>query len=148
MSESAGPAIGERGEPFEVVIEAGKVREFAQATKAHTDAWFGPGAVSPPTYLTADRFWASLENQVLEKGNVNWARILHGEEEFIFHGPPPAVGQHLTAQQTVENVYEKQGRRGGSMKFVVVLTEYRDPDGELVVEARHTVIETSQAATA
>jgi hydroxyacyl-ACP dehydratase HTD2-like protein with hotdog domain len=148
MSESAGPVIGERGEPFEVVIEAGKVREFVRATKAHTDAWFGAHAVSPPTYLTADRFWASPENQVLEKGNLNWARILHGEEEFVFHGPPPAVGQRLTAQQTVENVYEKRGRRGGTMKFVIVLTEYRDDEGGLVVEARHTVIETSKAASA
>jgi hypothetical protein len=33
------------------------------------------------------------------------------------------------------------------MRFFVILTEFRTPDGELVAEARSTVIETSQAAT-
>jgi N-terminal half of MaoC dehydratase len=148
MSETAGPAIGDHGEPFEVVIEAGKIREFARATKAHGDTWNRPEAVSPPTYLTADRFWAGPGDQVLDRANVNWARILHGEQEYVFHGPPPKAGDRLTARQIVENVFEKEGRRGGSMKFVVVLTEYHTGDGHLVAEARITVIETSQAASA
>jgi hypothetical protein len=148
MSEPAGPAVGDRGEPFEVVIEAGKIREFARATKAHGDTWNRPAAVSPPTYLTSDRFWARPGDQVLDRADVNWARILHGEQEFVFHGPPPQAGDRLTARQTVEDVFEKAGRRGGNMKFVVVLTEYRTSDGQLVAEARSTVIETSKAASA
>jgi hypothetical protein len=148
MTESRELNVGDQGKPFEMVVEQGKIREFARATRARTDAWFGPQAVSPPTYLTADRFWTSPDNQVLERGDINWARILHGEEEYVFHGPPPRAGQRLTVQQTVENIFEKQGRRGGSMKFVVVLTEYRTADGDLVAEVRHTVIETSKAASA
>ena len=148
MSEPAGPTVGDRGEPFEVVIEAGKIREFARATKAHGETWDRPGPVSPPTFLTSDRFWAGPADQVLERANVNWARILHGEQEFVFHGPPPKAGDRLTARQIVENVFEKAGRRGGNMTFVVVLTEYRTSDGELVAEARTTVIETSRAASA
>jgi len=148
MSEPVGPTAGDRGEPFEVVIESGKIREFARATKARGDTWDRPRAVSPPTFLTSDRFWAGPADQVLERANVNWARILHGEQEFVFHGPPPKAGDRLTARQIVENVFEKAGRRGGNMTFVVVLTEYRTSDGELVAEARTTVIETSQAASA
>jgi hypothetical protein len=148
MSEPVGPVVGDRGEPFEVVIEAGKIREFALATKAHGDTWSRPDAVSPLTFLTADRFWAGPEDQVLERPNVNWARILHGEQEYVFHGPPPRAGDRLTARQIVEHVFEKEGRRGGNMTFVVVRTDYRATDGELVAEARITVIETSQAASA
>ena len=34
MSQPTSPTIGDRGEPFELVVEAGKIREFARATKA------------------------------------------------------------------------------------------------------------------
>ena len=39
----------------------------------------------------------------------------------------------------------KEGKRGGTMTFVEVLTEYRDSSGAVVAESRSTVIETSQA---
>ncbi len=148
MSDVEDPVVGHRGDAYEVVVEAGKIREFARATRARGHSWYAPDAIAPPTYLTADRFWAESANRVLERANVNWARILHGEEEYVFHGAPPAAGEHLTAQQTVADVFDKEGRRGGSMRFIVVVTEYRADDGRLVAEARHTVIETSKAASA
>jgi hypothetical protein len=33
------------------------------------------------------------------------------------------------------------------MKFIIVRTEYRNAAGDLVADVRHTVIETSKAAT-
>jgi hypothetical protein len=140
--------VGDRGEPFELVVEAGKIREFARATKARGPSWFRAEAISPPTFLTADRFWAGPESRVLDGAAIEWSRVLHGEEEYIFHGPPPAAGQRLTAQQEIVDVYAKAGRRGGDMTFVVVRTEYRNEADELVAEVRHTVIETSKAASA
>jgi acyl dehydratase len=84
---------------------------------------------------------------VLERGAIDWSRILHGEEEYTFYGRPPAAGETLTARQEVVDVFAKAGRRGGDMKFIIVRTEYRNAAGDLVADVRHTVIETSKAAT-
>ena len=106
-----------------------------------------PDAVCPPTFLTTSRFWAGPGTSALGAGTRNFARLLHGEQEYVFHGPPPRAGDRLIAQEHVEAVYEKQGRRGGTMTFTVTVTEFRSPSGALVAEARNTTIETSQAAT-
>ena len=51
-------------------------------------------------------------------------------------------------QTRVEEIYEKEGKRGGAMTFVVTVTEFRDATGTLVAEARSTAIETGKPATA
>jgi hypothetical protein len=147
MTQPTSPAVGDRGEPFELVVEPGKIREFATATKARDPSWFGADAISPPTFLTTDRFWGGPDSHVLERGAIDWSRILHGEEEYTFYGRPPAAGETLTARQEVVDVFAKAGRRGGDMTFIIVRTEYRNADGDLVADVRHTVIETSKAAT-
>jgi len=50
----------------------------------------------------------------------------------------------LTAVSTVVDVYEKPGKRGGSMNFAVTETEYRNQGGTLVARARSVTIETGQ----
>lgn len=42
------------------------------------------------------------------------------------------------------NTWEKEGRRGGTMKFTESITEYRDQNGELVVTARSVGVATSR----
>ena len=69
---------------------------------------------------------------------------MHAEQEFVFHGPPPRAGVRLTAQSRIERVFDKQGTRGGTLTFAVMLTEFRDEHGALVAEARMTGVETSQ----
>ena len=50
---------GNRGKPFRVVVEEGKVREFARAVKSSDPAYVadGPQATSPPTFLASSSFW-------------------------------------------------------------------------------------------
>jgi hypothetical protein len=55
----------------------------------------------------------------------------------------PAAGDVLTAQERVVDRYEKPGKRGGTMRFATVVTEYRDAAGALVAEAKATFIETA-----
>lgn len=143
---SSTPPIGSTGMPYVVPVERGKVREFAQATRARTTGFRDdPDAVIPPTWLAAGSFWAEPASLALGQA-PNLERTLHGGQEFVFHGSPPRVGDVLTAQQRVAERYTKDGRRGGSMEFTVLVTEYRDPTGRLVAEARMTLIETSRAA--
>lgn len=140
-------AVGE-GAPFEVAVERGKIREFARATKSRDGAWSdGPEPVAPPTFLTTAAFWAGPGTSVWGDGDRDYSRVLHGEQEFVFHGEPVRAGMTLTAQQRIADTYTKQGRRGGEMQFTVIVTEFRDADGTLVAESRSTVIITGRAAT-
>ncbi|HKY74761.1 MAG TPA: MaoC family dehydratase N-terminal domain-containing protein [Acidimicrobiia bacterium] len=137
---------GNRGKPFRVVVEEGKVREFARAVKSSNPAYLeGPQATSPATFLASSVFWQRPENSPWGGAKLNWERILHGEQEFVFPGPPPAAGTELTAEARIDRVFEKEGKRGGTMTFVEVVTEYRDGSGAIVAESRSTVIETGKA---
>lgn len=70
-------------------------------------------------------------------------RLLHGEQEYIFHTDLPHAGDTLTAREKVVDRFSKPGKRGGTMRFATVVTEYRSSDGTLVAEARATFIETA-----
>jgi hypothetical protein len=132
-------AIGEPGPSYEVVVERGKIREFAAAMQSDDAAYQGPDAIIPPTFLTTAAQWASPEARVAH--GFDRARLLHGEQEYLFHGPLPHAGQVLHASEHVADRYEKEGKRGGTMRFAVIVTEFRDADGTLVAEARSTLIE-------
>jgi hypothetical protein len=138
---------GNRGKPFRVVVEEGKVREFARAVKSSNPAYVAdaPQGTSPVTFLASSVFWQGPDNSPWGDAPLNWERILHGEQEFVFPGPPPAAGSELTAEARIDRIYEKEGKRGGMMTFVELVTEYRSPSGAVVAESRSTIIETSQA---
>ncbi|HVW33561.1 MAG TPA: MaoC family dehydratase N-terminal domain-containing protein, partial [Acidimicrobiia bacterium] len=138
---------GNCGKPFRMVVEEGKVREFARAVKSANPAYVadGPQATSPTTFLASSAFWQGPENSPWTGVDLNWHRILHGEQEFVFPGPPPAAGTVLTAESRIDRVYEKEGRRGGTMMMAESVTEYRDESGTVVAEVRSTLIETGQA---
>jgi hypothetical protein len=136
--------VGTVGTEFEVVVERGKIREFAAAMQSDLPAYQGPDAVVPPTFLASAVQWAP-EGARIGHG-FDRRRLLHGEQEYRFFGPPPRAGQVLHALDRVEDRYEKPGKRGGSMKFVVIVTEFRDDEGTLVAEARATYIETAKPA--
>jgi hypothetical protein len=146
MSESL---VGRQGAPFQMVVELGKIREFARATKSANPAYLeGENPLSPVTFLSAAGFWQDKSNSPWGgDGERNFERILHGEQEFVFLGEPPRAGAVLTGVSRIDRVYEKAGRRGGAMQFTETVTEFRDAAGQLVAESRSTVIETGQAPT-
>jgi acyl dehydratase len=43
-------------------------------------------------------------------------------------------------------IYEKEGKRGGTMRFAEMVTEYKDESGKVVARVAHTMIETGQGA--
>jgi hypothetical protein len=138
-------AVGAKGEPFELDVERGKIREFARATCARHPAYFDDAKpVSPPTFLTTIFFWEPSGTSPWTKVDMDQQRGLHAEQEYVFHGPPPRAGTKLTCQSRVDEIYEKEGRRGGTMTFAVMVTEFRDEAGRLVAEAKMTGVETSR----
>jgi len=132
-------ALGATGAPFEMEIERGKVREFARAVFSAVPA----DGVIPPTFLTTAFFWQHGDCDPWERVAMDQSRGLHAEQEYVFHGPPPRAGDRLTAQSKITEIYTKQSRGGGTLTFVIMVTEFRDMSGRLVAEARQTGVETS-----
>lgn len=131
---------------YEIPIERGKIREFARAAKSSHAEHDGADAVIPPTFLTtAQNFWADPEAaRPIAQLGFQLARVLHGEEEYEFFGPPPRAGQVLHAETALGEQWEKEGKRGGTMRFAKVVTTFRDDAGTIVAEQRTTVIETAK----
>jgi hypothetical protein len=143
MSEPAADPVGLSGESFDFVVELGKVREFATATYAANDAYYrGSTPAMPPTFLAAAALWTPYEETLLERTGRDVRRTLHGEQEFSFVEGPPRAGTRLTGHPRIEHVYSRQGRRGGALKFYVLVTEFRDESGDIVAVSRTTVVET------
>lgn len=138
--------IGRTGQPFTMRVETGKVREFAAATRSEAPEYLRlePPPVSPVTFLTTSRYWQSAENAPWADLGLDLRRMLHAEQEFVFHGPPPSADQVLHCRTRVDDVREKHGKRGGLLTFIDAVTEFRDDAGTLVAEARSTAVLTSR----
>ena len=140
-------SLGIEGQPFRMDIERGKIHEFARALQStHPDYWTTENPVIPPTYLTSMFFWEEKVEGADPWVDVamNQDRGMHAEQEFTFFGPPPRAGQTLTAKSRIAEFYEKAGRRGGKLTFVVKVTDFFAADGNKVAEARMTGVETER----
>ena len=139
---------------FELVVERGKIREFALALgledPVHTDLAAARAAgygdlVAPPTFTR--QFWHENEaNDPMPHLGFDPKRRLHGEQEWEFHQPVVA-GMVLRGRNVIVSTREREGRRGGKMTFVVVETRFVDQTGDLVQVARRTLIETAAPPT-
>ena len=129
---------------YEFPVERGKIREFARATKSRQDAYKGDDAIMPATFLTCARLtWEPLEQSPVAELGFDLPRVLHGEEEYVFHGAPPRAGQTLSVTTHLGERWEKAGKRGGTMRFAQIVNEFRDESGTLVAEQFTTVLETA-----
>lgn len=139
--------IGVSGPTFEWVVERGKISEFARACLNESEIFDRPDAVATPTFPQTTSFW-----QRRRGGRPRLARpfdprrLLHGEQEFEYLRPLRA-GDMLTGQTKLKDYYEKEGKRGGVMRFAVFETEFRDANGNVVAYSRGTSIETAKPAT-
>jgi acyl dehydratase len=142
--------IGKTGAPVTMHIERGKIREFAGAIKDDDPLYFDEeyaareaGGIMPPiTFLQTVQHWDQAGGS-RPRLPFDLRRVLHGEQEYEFL-KPIRVGDVLTAVSRIVDVYEKPGKRGGSMNFAVTETEYTNQRGQVVARARAVTIETGQ----
>ncbi|HYM91535.1 MAG TPA: MaoC family dehydratase N-terminal domain-containing protein [bacterium] len=123
--------IGTRSEPHTFEVERGAIRKFAEAIGDAHPA-FRAGEVAPPTFPTT----FSMAVPLLK---TDPARVLHGEEEFVYERPLRA-GDRVTCIRRIVDVYERRGRRLGPLACVVIETEGRDPQGTLLYRGRSTLL--------
>ena len=140
--------VGERGTPREMLVERSKIREFATACMTDNPAYLDDHEpVSEPTFLTTKNFWGRGGDSPVSRLGIDFRRLLHGGDEFTFHGPPPRAGTVLTFTTRIADAYEKEGKRGGTMTFYELVTEFVDESGTLVAEEKTTMIITGKATT-
>ena len=77
-------------------------------------------------------------------GGGNLTRVLHGEQRFVYH-QPMRPGMRLRVSTRPGKAWEKEGKRGGTMRFSETITEFRDERGELVTTAISVGIVTGKA---
>lgn len=138
---------------FELPVERGKVREFALAVgednPIHLDveaaraAGF-PDIVAPPTF-TVTQIWQVPREEREERlgANLDYKRVLHGEQEFVYRRLPVA-GETLKGVMRISRDFTKEGKRGGTMRFVTYESVFTDAGGDEVLSAYYTLIETAK----
>lgn len=138
---------------FDLPIERDKVREFALAVGEDNPIFFDPDAaraqglpdvVAPPTFTVTQIFHVSREERETRLGaNLDYARVLHGEQEFVYQRLPVA-GEVLKGTMRISKDFTKQGKRGGEMRFVTYESRFTDADDDEVLTAHYTLIQTAK----
>ncbi len=135
--------IGRESEPTVVEVEKGVIRRFAEAlgdaNPIYTDevaaraAGFA-GLVAPPTFPAVlalnERFRHSLD--------LGTRSLLLGEQA-IDRGRPIVAGDRISVKSKVADVQERAGT-SGAMDVLVIETEGRGVEGEVVFRSRETFI--------
>jgi acyl dehydratase len=144
MAEIDRTLLGVWGPEQTMHVERGKIREFAKAVKDPRPEYRTDDAAAPPTFLMTLAHWIGDLGQTRSAVKLDYRRLLHGEQEFEYVRPIRA-GDVLTFRSRTKDVFEKAGKRGGRMLFVIGETEFRNQRGEVVAYMRNTAIETEGA---
>ena len=138
---------------FDLPVERGKVREFALAVGEDNPLFLDPEAarlhgfpdvLAPPTFTVTQIWQVSREDRETRLGaNLDYERVLHGEQEFTYRRLPFA-GEILKGTMRISKDFIKEGKRGGQMRFVTYESRFVDREGEEVLTALYTLIETAK----
>ena len=74
--------------------------------------------------------------EMLDALNIDLARVLHGEQSFVYHAPV-VVGDTLTFKSRVTSVTDK---KGGAMTLIVVETQVTNQHGAHVADTSRTIV--------
>ncbi len=122
-------------EPGHIIPPPTFVQSSAQFTEGYNlrpvigEPWFGSG--KEPTGVQR------------ESSGGGGGTGFHAEQHYEYHAPIKP-GDVLKAVDKPGNSWEREGRRGGTLKFNESITEYYNQDGELVVTARSVGVQTSR----
>jgi acyl dehydratase len=143
--------------PFEFLIERGKIKEFARALGDKNPLYIDedlarsmgfPSIPAPPTFTASFLHHVPDENfllNMMQEIGVSVANSVHGESDFEYLAPICA-GDVLTVGIRVKDLFQKKGKRGGLMNFIMVELTYSNQRGELVQKDRMLFIERESAA--
>jgi acyl dehydratase len=139
-------AVGRSFTPVTARVEPGRLRYFLDTLGEHNPVYRDEAAARaagysarpvPPTYLFClELMDAEHPFEFLTELKIDLARVLHGEQRFIYHAPV-VVGDTLTFKSHVSGVTDK---KGGAMTMVVVETEITNQHGAHVADTARTIV--------
>ena len=144
--------IGTKLDEFEFPVERGKIKEFARAVLNPHPAYLDREAAremgfddvpAPVTYAGTFSHHVTSDDAVMDgmkKLGMDPALSVHGEVEFI-HYRPVCAGETLHCELVIGNIYEKEGKRGGSMTFVEMDANFTDAQGNPAMKVRNVFIQ-------
>jgi acyl dehydratase len=137
--------IGHVFPSFETTIEAGRVRLFCKAIGETNPLHLDPAAaraagyrniLAPITFPTAIAMDSPNPRAMIELLGVNIAWVLHGEEQFDYFAPI-CVGDRITAQLRITDLYDK---KGGALEFIAAAFEMTNQLQEKVCAIRRILV--------
>ena len=140
---------GKEYPPITWEVERGKIRELAKAIGDPNPIYIDREAAiaegykdtpAPPTFLTVPVMWCDKMPEVINDLKINFAFVLHGEEEYEYY-KPIYPGDVLTGRMKVPSIEEKTSKSGRKMDMVTLEIIYTNQDGEKVAKARTLIIE-------
>ncbi len=120
-----------------------KVREYAHAVGETDERYLDPEAaraagfadvVAPPMFAAVYCTPAIMPALFDPEVGIDFARLVHGAQEFTWHAPVVA-GDEITTEAELEESSER-----GGLRFYVFRTTSTNDRGELVSEGRWTNI--------
>ena len=138
-------------------IEAGKVEEFARAIRDDNPAHRSEEAATeqgfdripaPLTFVRTAYFprYRPDDFEEIRPFDLGFRSeySVHGEQQYEFERPR-YVGDVLSGEVELADVYQRDGSRGGTMTFAEYELHYWDQNDNVVLTERQTVIETGGA---
>lgn len=141
--------IGKQYPPIIWEVERGKIRELVRAIGDPNPVYTDKDAAlkegyrdcpAPPTFLTVPAMWAGSMATAVVDLQINFAMVLHGEEEYEYYGEI-YPGDVITGAPTVTSIEEKQSKSGRTMDMVNLEVVYTNQRGEKVAKARTLIVE-------
>lgn len=132
-----------------MLVETGKIREYARATGSEHPDYFRPlESPIPPTFLSTVVFWLNLAEDLRANTELREAltqagiefdvrNLLSLAQEYVFHGPIPCAGDALETGLRFDGIEEKQSRRG-RMIMVLFTVLFCRTDGTTAAECHYT----------
>jgi hypothetical protein len=121
--------VGRESTPRVYDVERGHIRRFLEAIGDDSQNF----EEAPPTFATALR-----PNDPREGAEIDFRKLLHGEQEFRYERPLRA-GDRVTVVGKIAEAYAKEGK-AGVMDFLVTETRGSDAAGNLIFTARSTAV--------
>src|SRR5208337_3989324 len=141
--------IGKEYAAVQWEVERGKIRELARAIGdpdpiyVSKEAAIREGYKDSPasaTFLTVPMMWSSSMPVVITDLAINFAMLLHGEEEYEYY-QEIYPGDVITASPKVAAIEEKTSKSGKKMDMVTIELLYVNQRGEKVAKAKSLLVE-------
>lgn len=143
--------IGTKLTPFTIEVEKGQLKSFAKATGQTDPIYLDENAARaaghrslpiPPTFLFCLEMASPNPQEVYELLGIDYARVLHGEQHFVYHRPVFA-GATLSFSPVIADIYD---RKDGALEFVVWETRVEAKDGMHVADLRSVMVVRNEKA--